>query len=387
MTREDLVATVLANAKDNVLLDVFQRVGKSMMCVELIKKWGGKALILVPNTTVLSQWVKNIETYNPILIGDIDVYCYQSIHKIEDVYDIVCLDEMHLAQTDIRIEHIQRLNPKHWIGMSGTLNIEDRQMFRVLTKNKFWSLKVTLEDAVTWGILPEPKVVVVPLEFDKAKQVQVYERGHDKTKKTSVCRYEERWEHLKNRKVNLRIQCTEEQYHDMIVNDISYLKKLHEESPNIQSKRNWINKGLKRKKWLAEIKTKHVLKLLKIIKEKRVLVFCESIKQADIINRELSVHSLKENPLELVKRFNDGDIRMLTAVGMLDMGVDIKELDYAVIVQLGGSDVASSQKMARGLLSKSPRVVVFYYPGTQDEIYLNRFLENFKKEWITYKKL
>ena len=39
------------------------------------------------------------------------------------------------------------------------------------------------------------------------------------------------------------------------------------------------------------------------------------------------------------------------------------------------------------MLSDIPKIIVMYYPQTQDEQYVNRFLDQFKKEWIIKKTL
>ena len=45
------------------------------------------------------------------------------------------------------------------------------------------------------------------------------------------------------------------------------------------------------------------------------------------------------------------------------------------------------QKFARSGLSIAPKTILFYYPGTQDEKYINEFIKEFKPEWVIKRKL
>ena len=45
------------------------------------------------------------------------------------------------------------------------------------------------------------------------------------------------------------------------------------------------------------------------------------------------------------------------------------------------------QQFARSGLSIEPKTILFYYPGTQDEKYINEFIKEFKPEWVIKRKL
>lgn len=413
VSRSELSDAICSNidGHNHFLLDVFQRVGKSIFSTELCKRWKThNILILCPNHFVLGQWDKNLAQYNPELIPQVDLYCYHSLHKIdESKYPIVLLDELHLV-TDKRMEELRRFIPfvDHWVGMSGTLGIEDRNRFRELTKNKFFHAKVDLQQAVKWGILPEPKIFCVPLSMKDDKAYMLYTKGKDKKKKNDIVPFNQRWISLKDKKTNTLIQCTEVQYYHLIENEYGYwdgilnefdlppkdqsdlFKSLTEKGLTKTTCNNArMKKGLERKKFFASLKIQHLKKLLGELnwKEKRIIVFCQDIKQAELINETLSIHSKKDDPLSMVTDFNEGRTSLITCVNLLDMGIDLDNVDYTIILQLSGSDVQSSQKFARGMLSAVPKTVCFYYPGTQDEKYLKNFLTNFNPEWIKYRNL
>ncbi len=412
VTRQELASSIadLSSNHNNFLLDLFQRTGKTACSMNLCKNWEGQILILTPNTFVLGQWQKNLKEYNPELINRSDLYCYQSLHKIDPTkYQIVLLDEFHLV-TEKRMNLLLEFMPyvEHWIGMSGTMDTFDRNKFRLLTKNEFFHAKVDLKQAVSWGILPQPKIFCVPLQFKTDKVYKLFTKGKDKKKKNDIVPFNQRWESLKNNKVNTLIQCTEEQYNTLIEDDYRYWDKLlgefdlPEEEQSDLFKRltekgltyttcnnNRMIKGLERKKFYASLKIQYLKKLLTELgwQDKRIIVFCQDIKQAELVNESLAIHSQKENPLAMVQDFNEGKTNLITCVELLSMGVDINNVDYSIILQLAGSDVNSSQKFARGLLSAIPKTIVFYYPGTQDEKYLNNFLTNFDESWVKKRNL
>lgn len=389
----------------NIFLDVFTRTGKSIMSIELVKNWEGKILILCPNTLVLGQWKENLEKYNPDILERVDLFCYQSLHKIpRNAYQIILCDEWHLV-TPARLKHLKDFTPDHWIGMSGTVNSEDLDVFRDLTRT-FFTVRIGIEQAVFWGIIPAPVIYKVPIEFDNTKTYLTFEKGKNKKLRNQVVPFFDRWESIKNRKVNTVIQCTEAQYNFLIEEEFSYWRDILSQFDAPDSERtdsfryllenglsktvvqdNLKRKGLARKKFYASLKTRHLRTLLKQLGDRRVIIFCNDIKQADMINMELSIHSNKDNPMEMIQNFNEKKTNMITCVNLLDMGVDLSDVHFSIILQLSGSDVASNQKFARNLLSDAPKTIILYFPKTQDEVFLNNFLSNFKEEWILERKL
>jgi superfamily II DNA or RNA helicase len=407
MTRFEYAQSLVEKDYKHFLLDLVPRFGKSLVSIELVKKWNPeRILILSGATSTNNQWLENIEKYNPTLLDKVDVLCYQSAHKIEDVYDCILLDEMDTV-TQKRFGFISELNPKHWIGMSGTLEDEDIEYFRILVKGKFYHAKVTFNQAVEWGILPEPKIYAVALTMDNTKRYLVYHNSNDKKKKNVVVPYNERWNYLKDKTKNVLIQCTEVEYHELICQNFERWKGYEDEfnlpyeerSKTIQfmqtkgfnqstCRDKKMRVGNDRKKFFADIKNRWFKKLFsQLPKDSRALVFCNDTKQADFLNEEFSVHSNKPGSLELVEEFNKGNIPYIFSNKMLDRGVDFLSVDYLVIIQSSMKQGGQIQKFARSGLSTAPKTILMYYPNTQDEKYVNEFLKGFKQEWIIRKSL
>lgn len=399
----------LSDKYSNFMLDLVPRFGKSIVTTALINKWNpNRILILSGANSTNKQWKENLEKYNPHLLEKTDMYCYQSAHKLEDVYDVICLDEADLI-TSNRFSYLKELNPKHWIGMSGTLEEEDIQTFRELVGGKFHHAKVTFEEAVDWGILPAPKIYSVALEMDNTKRYLVYQKGKDKKKKNNIVPFYNRWNAYKDSSKNALIQCTEVEYHQLVNEEFQKWKGFEDEFNLPYNERSAFIKqmqtrgfnqttcrdkkmriGNERKKFFADIKNRWFKKLYSQLPEgSRVLVFCNDIAQAEMLNREFSVHSKndEETNESLIERFNNKKINVLHSVNSLARGIDFIDVDYLVIIQSSMKQGSQVQKFARSGLSMAPKTILMYYPDTQDEKYINEFLKQFKPEWIIRKKL
>jgi len=391
VTREELAYEVgkLADQYQHFLFDVVMRTGKSMLFTELCKKWEGKILILSAADSTNKQWRENLEKYNPQLLERVDIYCYHSLHKLDrNAYSIIGLDEYELSRSDRRSSQIFEFTPVHWVAMSGTLSFEDRQEFRLLTNNKFYNVKVDLTQAVKWGILPQPKVYAIKLEMDNTKRYLLYHKGKDKSKRNEIVTFDNRWESIKNTEVNTLIQCTEQEYNELLEQDYGFFKGLYDRNPTYAFKLKWLKKGNERKQFYGSLKPQHFKKLYsQLPKDSRCLIFCVDTKQADFINKEFAVHSNRPGSLDLVEEFNSKRINVIATVKMLDRGVDFFDVDYVIIIQQSGKQNSPLQQMGRSLLSVAPKIITFYYPGTQDEKYVQGFLRNFEDSWVIHKKL
>ena len=118
------------------------------------------------------------------------------------------------------------------------------------------------------------------------------------------------------------------------------------------------------------------------MKDKRFICFCTNIEQAELLGEENAVHSKKKNSLEIIHRFNEKEINNLFAVGMLQEGVNLKDIEAGIIIQLDGEERAFIQKFGRTLRADSPEQYIIYFRATRDEEYLNNALENIDNKYI-----
>ena len=147
-------------------------------------------------------------------------------------------------------------------------------------------------------------------------------------------------------------------------------------------KNKWLQYGSKRKIFLGAEKTTVVSNLIKQLKDKRFICFCTNINQAELLGKDNAVHSKKKNNLEIIQKFNDKEINNIFAVGMLQEGINLKDIEAGIIVQLDGEERAFIQKFGRTLRADSPEQYIIYFRATRDEEYLNNALENIDKKYI-----
>ena len=88
--------------------------------------------------------------------------------------------------------------------------------------------------------------------------------------------------------------------------------------------------------------------------------------------------------MSLIEKFNEGEIDNLYAVGMLQEGLNLKNIEIAIISQLDGNTRGFLQKMGRGLRSELPEIYIFAFRDSKDEKYLNKALSNIDKDIVNH---
>lgn len=260
---------------------------------------------------------------------------------------------------------------------------------------KFTINRLSMQDAIDKGFLPEPKVICIPLELERFKRTETIEmdlrtaKSGDKGIIKDI--WSNKWKYLRNRKVYagyvLQFSCTQKEKYDYINEQFDYWKgQYFRNQGNIRLKNKWLQYGSIRKRFLGELKTKEAEKLcIKLNKKgKRFICFCSSIKQAEFLGGGNCIHSKKNGVKEVISAFNLGKTDAIFAVGMLQEGQNLNNIQAGIIVQLDGEERGFIQKFGRSLRAKDPVQYILYYENTRDEEYLDRALENIDKDYVIY---
>lgn len=112
-------------------------------------------------------------------------------------------------------------------------------------------------------------------------------------------------------------------------------------------------------------------------------MFCTSIEQAEQLGGQNAIHSKRADSLQIIEDFNRKRINNLFAVGMLQEGQNLTDIEVGIIVQLDGQERAFIQKFGRSLRAEDPIQFIFYYENTRDTEYLRNVLEGVNKKYIT----
>ena len=400
MTREELQIQSLSliEQSNRVALQWCTGLGKSRMAISMANYLADKefkecgeplnVLLVVAETAQKSNWKMEFDKWG-LKIDNIVMECYASLKKYRNSYwDLVIFDEAHHLGSDLRMDVLTELHAQNIILLSATL---PDQVMQAVTEvfGEFVTSKVTLKEAIEWGILPQPKVYLIPLTLDSTYPncTIIEEWGKKEKRVTYKCKFHERWEYIRNKNkypnVTLEITCTQQQKYDYLSDQFEYWRSQFFKTRQEFIKNKWLQVGSKRKRFLGESKTDAVRLLLHKIRDKRFICFCTSIEQAELLGGKNAIHSKKDNSFDIIEDFNTKKIDNLFAVGMLQEGQNLTDIEAGVIVQLDGQERAFVQKFGRSLRATDPVQFIFYYKDTRDTEYLENVLEGINEEYIT----
>lgn len=380
----------LANAHDNVLLKWGTGVGKSLAFIKMQESLQPKKVyIIVAETAHIDNWKNDyIKHGKQSLLANVEIFCYASLKKYVDTeVDMICLDEGHHAVTEIRLEHLSSIKVDKIVLLSATIKASQKEILNN-TFGKFHEHTVTLKQAISNGILPEPTIYLIPLMFNAEEKTTVeFTRGNSKKRRQVVCEFKDRFNYMKDKKnypdLHLIINCTYRQKNDYLDAMIEFNKRKYFGSQQIFFKTKWLFTGSERKRFLAETKTEYVKTLLQKVENKRFICFTGSIEQATILSNNTNViHSKVKDSLKIIDSFNKELISHLFVVDMLKEGQNLNNIEVGIIVQLDGDVGPFIQKAGRVMRAENPVIFIFYYKGTRDEEYLANILTEVDREHV-----
>jgi superfamily II DNA or RNA helicase len=385
-------AVELISKHSRVILSWATGLGKSAAAIKMLnkiiqEKINCKVLLVVAESAHKGNWDEEFNKFG-LSKCDLTVECFASLKKYRDSkWDVVIIDEAHHIGSDLRMDIISTIKSEYMILLSATIP-NDTILYLSQIFGKFHIFNITLDDAIKAGILPKPKIYLIPLTLNRTDYncTIIEEWGTKKLRKTIKCNYPERWKYLKNKKeypnVQLEISCTEQQKYDYYSDKFEFYKNSYMRSRSIALKNKWLQTGSQRKVFLGELKTPIVRKFIRKVLNKRFVCFCTSINQAEALDKNHSIHSKKKNSLEIIDSFNNKSINNLFAVNMIQEGQNLTDIEVGIIIQLDGQERAFIQKFGRTLRADSPTQYIFYYENTRDEEYLDKVLEGIDSNYI-----
>lgn len=378
MNREEISTLLTKCTAKEVVLELSTGTGKTRMALEYINKSSSKKiLIIIPRLVLINNWKEEIIKwgYNDLL-NKITFSTYVSLHKhVNKKWDIICYDEAHhlsdrCKDIDVQIKSTSRL------FLSATLKREHKWWIKEnYPKVKF--ITVSLKDAIENEILPDPKVILIPLTLDNYNSTEILVKKNKKSTLTKDCFYKDRWKYMKL--YNCNIKCTPQQYYNEMSNDIDYWKRQSFFKEALKFK--WLKMCGDRLKWLSNQKNNIILALLKHLKDYRVLTFCNSIEQTEILGK-YCINSKNKKAVEYLDMFNSGELFHITACEMLTEGMNLQNCQIGLFASINSSEVLTTQKNGRILRHKEPVIIIPYYKNTREEEIVAKMIENYNKDLI-----
>ena len=377
-SREEIEEFLKQDNHLRYVLEAATGAGKSYMSILKMKQWkeqfGGKFLIVIPKLVLIDNWIVEFKKFDAeYLLDDVEFTTYLSLHKhLDNEWTGVIIDEAHHLSPRCR-EIMKLMKFKCFIALSATLKreIKDYLYFNI---RGLETVRMTLKDAIDNGVLPNPKVVLIPLKLDNKAISEVIVKN-PKQKNVMHCSYKERSLYKNVKNAQIWIHCTQQQWYDTTTNSIEWMK----EKPELKT--TYLIKCGKRLKWLSDKKTEFVKELLRRITKHRVITFCNSIEQSNLLGKN-SINSKNGVSQDILDRFNNKEINKITAVEIITEGCNISDCKVGVFASLNGSSRLQVQKVGRLLRHKKPVLIIPYYINTRDEEIVQKMMQTYDQDMI-----
>ena len=361
--------------------------GKTALAISLINhlvetKYQGKhtsMLLLVAKTVHKQTWKDEFKKWGGINVDELTIECYESLKKYEyESFDFVVMDEMHHLNSDKRLDLFSTLTYSHVIGLSATIPKKLKQYFQYEYAAEVVTCSIV--DAIEDEVLPEPQIILYPLQLDNVRPTESIELNPKAKGKTYYGNYNELWKYRKM-KVHAIISCTPRQRVNEYNSQILYEKNRYMRTRQDFLKNKWLFDCGERIKYLANLKNNIVLSILQRLEKERTITFCKTIEQADILGK-YSIHSKNKDSDIIYNNFNAKKINHIVSVNVLNEGANLVDCKYAIFANYSSSEICSAQRVGRSLRHKSPVIILPYYEATREEEIVNTMIESFKEESI-----
>ena len=376
--REELSNLLNKSTSKEIVLELSTGLGKSKLALEFINKHYSKnILIVIPRLVLINNWKDEIKKWGfEELLNHIVFTTYNSLHKHIDIqWDIVCYDEAHHLSDRCK-EIDNQLNSKYRLFLSATLKREIKNWIK-FKYPKVEFITVSLKEAISNDVLPDPKILLIPLTLDNTNSTEVLVKKNKKSTLTIDCFYKDRWKYMKL--YNCHIKCTPQQYYDEISQEIEYWKKQSMFKKSFEFK--WLKCCNDRLKWLSNQKNSIVITILKQLKNYRVLTFCNSIEQTELLGK-YCINSKNKKAIEYLNMFNEKKIKHITCCDMVNEGLNLADCKVGLFAAINSSEILVKQKNGRVLRHKEPVIIIPYYKNTREEELVVKMLENYNKNLI-----
>lgn len=318
----------------------------------------------------MEQW------YNEFLKWDYDVdkvefMCIQSAHKLNKEYDLMIVDEIHTALSEVYSNVFLNIKSRQLLGLTATVP-EDAIVREVLNNHCPVVYTKTLKEIdKTGGIIAKTTTYNLPVKLnrkEKAKYNTFNEQFHRATMQIAM---------LKKDIIELK---------DINVFDIAkeYSKKKDgNEQLQKQAKAYW--SAMTMRKWVcynAESKIPIVKEILKKFPERKWILFNKSIKFAELLNKEIPhsrvYHSKmkEEERKKVLEDFRNNEFKYLISVDALNAGLNVPDVDSAICISGVSTELVAVQQSGR----------VGRFVEGKNSIFINLYSEDtIEKTWVTNK--
>ena len=389
MTREEVFQECLTKIDNTkfLLLELATGVGKTKISLDLVNhlvatKYKGKKvsmLLLVAKTVHKQTWKDEMKKWGGVEVDTLTMECYESLKKHQyEYYDIVVADEVHHLNSDKRLDMLKTLSFGNLIGLSATIP----QKLKMYLKYEYHADVVScdLVKAIDSEILPEPKIVLLPLQVDAVNPTETIELNPKIKGKVYHGDFSKLWSYRKM-KVHAIITCTPKQKLGDMNNQILFAKNRYQRTRQDYLRNKWLFDCGERIKFLANLKNDIVKAILHKLAKERCITFCKTIEQAETLGK-YCIHSKNPNSDDIYNAFNAKNINHIASVNVLNEGANLVDCKYAVFANYSASEICSAQRLGRSLRHKSPVIILPYYKDTREQEIVDEMIHDFNSKNI-----
>ena len=291
MTRETARDEILKIDSPNILCELPTSFGKSKVALDLMEKRcprtsfgkfnSPKILIVVPRVVLIENWKQEFAKWHyQDYLTYVEFVTYVSLPKKAGLWTFVIFDEAHHLSERCREAINDYFTIDNSILLSATVSFNLKMAFKELFES-LYIYKVTTKQAIKDEVLPDPKVFLIPLTLDNTTiNCEIVKNPSQKTE--LVIPFTQRFNYAKVQNRKIIIKCTQKQYYQELTSMIEWYKK---KTYSEVFKNMFLRKSGERLKWLSDQKTIFLKSLLDKLKDQRVLTFCNSILQTEVLGK------------------------------------------------------------------------------------------------------
>jgi superfamily II DNA or RNA helicase len=369
--QQQIVKDLIASKSDYNLLLLPTGVGKTKIAIDYISKLflceeeylpfnpaDVKILIVVPTEQLRDvDWPKELKKWKVDKDVNIELICYASLPKLKDQeFNLVILDELHKL-TEFNSSFLENNTVHKALGLTATYPRDKMKQYLLDVYQFNIVVNMSLDEAVSKKLVSPYEITIIPVELDRVtKNIQ----GGNKFKPFMTTEY------------------SQYQYLTRVIDEIATQIALsHHAHPGLRTRLKHLR--LQRARFLGtcESKLKAGMSLyLKhmYVNHERTLIFCNSIDSARLMCAN-TYHS-KTNS-DSLNAFREGKIDTLSCVNALNEGVNLNNVDNAIIIQVNTSDLNLIQKIGRTLRlsetkTRPSKIYIFCMQDTIDVEWVNK---------------
>lgn len=388
--REAVLKKVLLLKGKNCLLELATGTGKSKLALDRIKylhevlgdkEYGCSLLIVVHRNFHKQNWEEEIKKWYPNNNLTIRFTTYVSLPKYKGTWTYAIFDECHHLSERCR-EALCDFDIGYSVLLSATVNRNLKDSLIEIFDN-LECISVDIREAIDSGILPDPKVYLIPLQLSQGFPTEMIIKNPKAKGRIIESSFIERWKYYRQKSNPVRVYCTEKQYLQELNGQIEWWKQRYMQTRNEGVRAKWLRLCNDRLEFLSRKKNNFLCTLLQYLDKYRTLTFCSSIEQTEILGEHcINSKSTTESSVNYL-RFNRGEINHITACNMLNEGMNLVDCQIGIYANLNSSETIIKQRAGRLLRHKNPIIIVPYYKGTREEELVEKMLENYNPELVS----